>query len=339
MKYIISTITFLFICFIFGSCKTDYIRYTYIDVRTPAELTLDYKAKNVLLVDNSPASMDSKGQDTTYLIMPDTARLFILGSLHDYINNEEVFDSVRFYTMNLNGGHNVEFLSPTQIQRLCRESKSDILISFDLIGLLIPRGKEYLTRKHQPPIKGYTNAVVNIYRKDGTPIHKTFFFTHTIWGIQTSTWRDMENNIYNRKGLLSHELSRWSDKMTRLLVPCWSREERIYYASQKEYFKTATQHAQKGEWLEAADIWGQLYETEKKTAEKVRLAANIALANEYLDDLEYAKEWITIAHSLLEEKDDSYLANNVRMYKTQLERRMVKASEVKEQLQLILGTE
>lgn len=343
MKYIQYTVFILFISLFISSCNSYSIYYTSIDVRKPALLTFNIEGQNVLIVDNSPVTMSYNNPDTSFIVMPDTARYITLGLFHDYMTDEGVFERIDFYTKNLNGGNEVKQLSAQQIKSLCRQYDSDIVISFDLLGLLVPHGKEFFTYKHRPSASGYASAIIRIYHKDSLDVDKPLgtplLFTQPFAGVRNDLWMKMEQNIYEKNNLFTYELQVWSDKMTRDFIPYWSSQERFYYTNDKSEMKQAFQYAQEGNWQEAAKVWGELYELETKNINKVRLAANIALANEYLDDPEFAKEWIDVAYDLLEEDDKSILANNVKIYRAQLRDRVREAPIIKKQLEPFIRKE
>ncbi len=73
-------------------------------------------------------------------------------------------------------------------------------------------------------------------------------------------------------------------------------------------------------------------EIEKKPAKRARLASNIALANESLDDVTNAKEWINTAFEILSEDSKSELNAQITQYRTELILRENNIPKLHEQL-------
>ena len=123
-----------------------------------------------------------------------------------------------------------------------------------------------------------------------------------------------------------------ADAVTSSIVPSWKTDNRWYYSDSSKGMREATKMVLAGKWQEAADIWSELYDKEKNTNKKIRLASNIALANENLDDIENALAWINIAYDLLPQKSKSDLASQVFFYKETLTKRNLDKNKLYKQL-------
>ena len=81
--------------------------------------------------------------------------------------------------------------------------------------------------------------------------------------------------------------------------------------------------ANRKQWQEAISVWQSYYESERNNVSKAKVANNIALVYEMLDDIDSAYNWATIAFDLFHEATANGSLDRRRsaFYKKELERR------------------
>ncbi len=135
MKHIIC---FLSAIFILSSCASPFYMIP-IDTLEPAIVTFSPEVNNVLIVDNSPTVAEEDDADDNKsgqsVISLDSARTILLGSLVQFMNEEQYFNKVDLYPYKTNNSKILKDLNPLskrKVQAICREQKADVLISLDL---------------------------------------------------------------------------------------------------------------------------------------------------------------------------------------------------------------
>ncbi|MBK5719373.1 hypothetical protein JGH11_00675 [Dysgonomonas sp. Marseille-P4677] len=320
MKYIVS---FIIAVFALGSCTS--INYITIDTRQPALVSFPPEVTKVLLVDNSFSHNENQEEDYPQhpsIISLDSSRAIFLNSLKQFMNEEKYFINVDLYPKNTYSGtdEDTKPLSVRKVQALCRETDADALISLDLFVVSAQLETENTGYFSTYSILGSKiGAVVKPYASDGSEyLEKPIVYVDSLFRSEATDWSRLKNNMNEINSLVSEIAMIGADKVTSYFIPSWKNAMRWYYSDSSSKMKQAAQFAKQGKWQEAAIIWGNLYDTESKQNKKIRLAFNIALANECLDDIENAKEWINTAFELLSGNPKSELDKQVNLYRTAL---------------------
>ncbi|NDV96181.1 hypothetical protein D0T84_14855 [Dysgonomonas sp. 521] len=313
---------FLF-ALLFTSCVTTNV--VSIDVREPAIVSFDDpQTKKVIIVNNSASQADEdvqangEKQAEISVISTDSAKILLINSLSQYMGEEKYFSGVEIYPHETNRGKasDIKPLSARNVQTICREKNADILISLDLFVVsaeLESVNVDYFNNYNL--LSSKLGALLRVYAMDGSRLAPPIAHVDSLYREASITWNNIKNSIPEINDLVTEITMKAADELTGTIIPSWSTQTRWYYSDNSGDMKNAAKLAGAGKWLEAADIWGTLYDKEKNITKKIRLASNLALANEYLDDVGNALSWINVAYDLIENKDKSLLAKQVAFYR------------------------
>lgn len=328
--------------FILTSCGAT-ANYLTIDVKEPAIVTFPKDMKKVLIVDNSASDPRNEMEDASVrspfnIISNDSAKSIMLSSLTQFMNEEPYFESVRLYPQNTNTNSSfgeIKNLTPSKIRSLLRQEKADALISLDLFGVTagIESESVYYFSDYSF-LETHVGAILKVYGANGNLIAKPVGYIDSLFFEGNGDWSQRKSSISEINGLVSEISLKTADNLTSAFIPSWSSQPRWYFAWNSPEMKKATAFVLENNWAEAADVWSLLYDNETDNNKKIKLASNLALANENLDDIQNASDWITIAFDLLPNKSRSELALLTVQYKKILAERLLKKSKLYEQLGL-----
>jgi len=325
IKYISALLLLSF----FASCTT--ISLVSIDVREPAIASFDDpQDKRVIIVNNSASQateeVEANGekQDDISVMSTDSAKALLTRSLQQYMNEEKYFANVDVYPHATNSStkNEVRPLSARKVQTICREKKADVLVALDIFIVsaeLESVNVEYFNNYNLLSAK--LGALIRVYNLDGSMVSSPIAHVDSLFRESAVTWNNLRNSIPEINDLVTEITMKSADRLTGSLIPSWSTENRWYYSDNSGDMKNAASLAATGKWQDAADIWGTLYDKEKNTNKKIRLASNIALANEYLDDVDNALAWVNLAYDMLPDVNKSDLAKQITYYRSLLMKR------------------
>lgn len=300
-----------------------------IDTLNPAGLTLAHNAgnKNVILVDNTipveKEEEDANNPKNIAIINVDSAKATMLYSIVQFMNEEAYFNNVDIYPYQTQENNDPENkskpLTPSEVLDICKVNSTDILISLDefsMYGKIEPMNDNMLELK--------TGSVLRIYSGlNGRTIQPPIVYTDSLFWFDVYSIKEIDNAIREIATIAA-------DKLVSVFVPSWEKQTRWYYSDGK--MKEADKLVKENKWKEAAQIWGDLFDKEEKDSRKAKLASNIALANECLDDIPNAVVWIDIAYGLLPESSQADYAIKTTFYREVLKKREANMGELKEQL-------
>lgn len=337
MKYILACII---ITYTLASCNST--RYIAMDIRKPAVVSFPPEVVNVLVVDNTPveakkapAKYTIDTERTASVLPVDSAKKAFLRSLCGFMNNEKYFSKVELYPYNTNKQRDVILLSPERVKSLCSENNSDAIISLDLFNIYAQIEKE------NAGMYIYSNSVLGaklgtllrVYTKDGKRYKAPITSMDSLFYHEYIQWMGNRSNLPEINQLLSEISVTGADKITSKIIPFWESQNRWYYTDNSAPMKEATAYVNQKKWKEALDIWGAQFEIEKSNKKKAKLASNIALANEYFDDIANAHVWIERAFEIiLQERSNSDLSRQISRYRRILVQRLNNQPKLYKQL-------
>jgi tetratricopeptide (TPR) repeat protein len=335
MKYIYTLIYLV----AFASCATT--NYLTIEIKEAATVTFPNNVKNVLIVDNTAANEEAesdKNDPKLAIISNDSAKSIAINSLKKFMNEEKYFDMVDVYPQKINSNGSIEEikpLAPSKVRSLCRSNKADAIISLDLY--MVSAGVEaesvYFFNDYSL-LNAQVGSILRVYGANGTMIAPPVVYMDSLFLESSENWSLKRSNISELNGLVAEISIKAADNLTGAFIPSWKTQERWYFSDSSSEMKRAAAFASEGKWEEAADIWRALYDNEKNSNKKAKLASNLALANECLDNISNALIWITTAYDLLPNKSASELTLLTIKYKEILSSREKNKSKLYEQLGL-----
>lgn len=340
-------IIFFFILSVFlSSCST--IRFIDIDIQKPAQVTLGSGIKNIVIVNNAVNQPDDVGhwmkapkETESITISTDSSIIMLAQALAQFVEEDGFFNTVTLYEEALRKDN--EFLvetiiKPSIINKIETETNAELIISLDKVILTSTYSVNVVNKKVVPwGLSVGINAKLRTYTVGSEETPREMIFTDSI------RWRGAwEGNYYSEdipsyKEAFKYTVVRAADKIAKAMSPTWERGERWYYSNATTQMKQAAVKASAGEWKDAAIIWGEVYEKENNENQKGKLASNIALANEMLDDVENAIAWLDAALDSFEKagkKDDKENVKLAKSYKEKLKKRL----QDFEKLDIQLGT-
>jgi hypothetical protein len=250
------------------------------------------------------------------------------------MSEEKYFNKVELYPYKTyNGANNdITLLPARKVQTICHEKDADALLSLDLFAISAQLETENTAYFSNYSILGTKLGIImRAYSGDGSQYSAPIGLVDSLFRQEMTDWSRIKNNVDEINSLVTEMSIVSADKITGNFIPSWKTSQRWYYSDNSSEMKQAAKYVEQGKWPEAAGIWGGLYDDSKPT-KKMRLAFNIALANESLDDIENAVKWITTAFEMLPEKSRSELVLQIALYKAELEARLKNRSKLNEQL-------
>lgn len=325
---------FIIIILMLSACGTSTNLLT-ISVRNPAAITFPPEVTNVIIVDNAPPYKEDHSHDEdhdnkskvekTKIMEGDSAKTLLLKSMLQFMNEESYFNKVDLYPYKTNNNTDgkVNALSKRKVQSICIEKNADALISLDLFTISAQIETEDIGYfSNYSILATKLGLLVRAYGDDGNIYGKPIVLLDSLFREEASDWSKLKDNIPEINSLITEMSVVGADKLTSKFIPSWQVQDRWYYSNKSSQMKEADKLVKQTKWKEAADIWNNLYEKEKNTNKKIRLAFNIALANEYLDNVENAQIWINKAYEMLPDKsNNSDLSLQVVQYKKILDKR------------------
>ena len=304
---------------VLSSCSTT--KMIKIRVEKPAQVTLPKFVRNITIVNNAVVQPDTIGHTLTewesflkirkqVSVPSDSVNIILLQALTQFMNEEGFYDKVELHNNTLR--EDDQFLVETAIdtlvlQQIAKETNADAILSLDRVVAKTDIGRRQDTWPHYDVLRVVIQAKFRIYSKEGKRMdYPVIMFQDTL------RWNSLD---YNRKPFITQtnglkEMAiHTADKMVSMFIPFWQEQYRLCYTYGDKRVKDAFYEAQKGKWKDAALIWGDLFENEKRIEKRAKLASNIALANEMLDDIENALNWANISYELFEERYNSNKRN------------------------------
>ncbi|GAB6010501.1 DUF6340 family protein [Viscerimonas tarda] len=321
MKTYISCSLFLFFIAL-SSCST--IETIRISVEKPAQVTLPPSIRSIVIVNNAVQQPDSigytivngKGEDD--VVVPSDSlnaiNNMLTQALAQFMDDEKFFDKVTLFDKPLRTDNVFlaeTLIDDTTIQRIAAETGADAVVSLDrfLTKIILIKQARYHTNLSMLEVK--IQAKFRVYSNEGKLMGPPVSFNDTLY------WNDANEYVPfpGMKEGLKQAALHTADKMVPMFIPYWMEQNRWYYTNSGGKMMKATQYAVANKWKEAALIWGEVYETEESSVRRAKLASNIALANEMLDDVENAMNWANISYNLFEECFQNHRSTDTDLFR------------------------
>jgi hypothetical protein len=297
--------------------------------------------KNIVIVNNSASQEDEEiktngeKKDDLLLLSTDSARTIFTNSLRQFMDEEKYFHKIDVYpyATNKGKGNEVRPLSARNVQTICYEKNADALISLDLF--LVTAELESVNSDYfsvYNVLKAKLGSMLRVYDIDGSLLAPPIVHLDSIFMDGFTDWAHRVNRIPEINSMVNDISIKAADDITSAFIPSWKTQTRWFYSDNSKEMQNALLLVQQDKWQGAADIWGELYDKETNVKKRTRLASNLALANENLDDIENALDWINTAFDLLPPAGKSSLAVEVALYKELLFKRLNNTPKLYQQL-------
>lgn len=322
-----------FLIVLLASCTS--INYLTIDVKKPAEVTIDPQVTKIAVVSNFAAQPETFGhkaytfnrKEKDPQLSTDSLGPMFVDLLSDKLSrvgrievvNREVESNKSFY--------DDSSLTSAQLQQISDSTKADLVISIDrfLVESTIRLDFSRSIHLYKVAMDARANPALHLYdvRNGGK--------SQLLQSKDTLYWEnfdiDSESAISRFPSLSDcfHDLVNYSsDRVMKKLFPHFEKATRFYYSTSNLNLKDAVRFVKEGKWEEATAIWQYFYENSKSKKLKGYCALNMALSSEMVDDYDKAIEWCDKATSLLNQvKSTSSQVDRARIaeYKKELQQR------------------
>ena len=302
----------LLIAWLLSACST--IEYIGIETYNPAEVTFPKSIKNVLVVNNALPQPDNLGYIyKLYGVIQDTARMKADSALFDACRSlgtsiaEESFfkdvllfhDGTRLDTQYQDGVK----LDKAVVNRLCKETGTDAIISFDRLLFNVEKNVSTLSGGYVVgDLQVYVSGIIRSYLPGRENPLATIHVEDSLY------WSEGAENITLLAQFLptANEAIRAAadyvgKKATPNFIPHWDKETRWIYKSEGARWKEATAYAMSEKWEQASSRWKAIYDASSKWREQAKAASNLALYYEMNTQLKEAYDWAMKSYMLFKE--------------------------------------
>ena len=301
-------------------CNCAPYRYLSIETLNPADITFPVDMRRVLVVNNALPQNEVPFESTKHkLIEPltisaDSAAYDFCRTLGETLADFRGFDEVRLLEGSLRIDQSLltaPKLTRDDVDLLCNEHESDIVISLDL---LLFRVEEYANiifgYQTQEYLNVETSGVLRVYAQGRETPMTTILLADTIifdiWFDQNGEdiWDFLSSD--NQTNLLRESAIYLAYKARKHFIPYWDEDIRWYYTSFETRWKEATAYAEAEKWDMALEIWREIYEQTSSWKKQARLCSNIALGLEMTGNFEQALQYAKKSNQLMQDhqRDD-----------------------------------
>lgn len=324
--------------FFLSSCAG--IKTLTIQTQERAQITLPAHVGKLLIVNNvvsQPSDighlkkLQGKTSSTNVSVATDSLSIIYTEALTQFLNEEGFFDTVELYSSRLRTDNNYlseQPLAPEKMLELKNSSGADAIVSLDKL-LVASDWEDLFVQEGYPYAKlnGKISSTLRVYLPTMEGQIPTVQYTDSLYweGFDISDGKAYAEFVIPDAENALKELAIYAaDKMTYVLTPHWVTQERWYYTMTASKMREAEAYVAQARWEEAVASWGDFYNSTKNKTDKAKAASNIALGYEMLDEIETARDWVTIAQKLFEEStpSNSLERRRISIYKTEIERRL-----------------
>ncbi|MDH6305714.1 hypothetical protein M2459_002530 [Parabacteroides sp. PF5-5] len=311
------SIVCLFILCLFTACSQ--MRFIGIETFNPSEITYPSDARTILIVNNAVPQPPESGYEYRLMgVLQDTCKAYADSALFDackalgkQIAETDFFYDVRLFNENTRTDNSFledQKLSQKEVIDLCEETGADAIISFDRLLFDMKKvisnvgGGFYLG-----VIDVKMNGIVRSYLPSReNPLASVLVSDSIFWAEEADQLKILDHlYLPSPDEALRTAAIHVGEKLYRMFVPHWNRENRWYYTGVSSKWKEAATRMASSKWDEAIERWMAINEKASGWKSKAKSASNLALAYEMNNDLRKALEWATQAYDLYDKNAGS----------------------------------
>ena len=294
-----------------SGCKP--YRYFSIETNNPASITFPLEKRRLLIVNNAlpqddvPFESPKREKPESITITADSTDFDFCRTLGEILAGFQGFDDVRL----LEGGlrqdmspFNAPALSREEVELLCDEHESDIVISLDRLLFKVGERIDMLFGlQMQAVIEIDLSGVLRVYSAGRVTPMTTILLTDTL-AVELEFEYD-DSDIWqllltaDQSNLLRESARHLADEARKHFVPYWSEDVRWYFTANEAQWKEATACVESEKWDKALELWQALYERTSSWKRQARLCSNMALGCEMTGDLDQALLYAKMSHQLM----------------------------------------
>lgn len=326
------------------------IRYMTIETREPARVTLPSQIKSVLIVNNVPQQPDEIGHNIKKLgknnydkisASSDSIAIFYTEALAQFLDEEQYFDETQYSNKQLRRDNNIWLEQPLQPETMIemrKESGADAIISLDKLILQTYRTDHFYQEGYiYGDLNGRIQSTIRIYLPTLEGEIPSIQYNDSLkWeGYDIKDGRAYADFILPTAEEAMKELAIYAaEKMTKVFVPHWEFQDRWLYTSFKSKMREADLYTKSNQWADAIIIWKLIFEKEKDKVNKAKIAHNIAVGYEMLDEMNNSLQWADVAYELMSASTlpTSLDLRRTLIYKNEISRRTDSSNKLNMQL-------
>lgn len=336
MRYSIIKLTALLavVSLLLPACSS--ITYLHIETYNPATITFPEQVKKILVVNNAVAQAPDVGyelkiygvEQDTCRALADSALYYACKSLGNAIVEANYFEDVLLYNTPTRTDDLYladEKLSQSQVRRLCAETGTDAVISFD--RLLFQMKKNvigYVEGFVAGEAKVNASGVLRVYIPSRSASLTTAMVSDSLTVFEMADdLKQLNEIIPSPDDMLSLAGSVIGQNSSPLFVPYWQEEPRWYFKGNGSRWKEATAYANTQNWEQAAALWTIIYQKSSGKA-KAKAASNMAFYEEMKGEFQKAHEWSVLAYDLFvaHKGEEAHETELLKAYKQALSERI-----------------
>lgn len=331
-------VIFFAIISLFSMASCISVRFTNLDIQVPAQVTFPVEVVNIAIVNNIP-EMDTPEESTKNIVrIPvDSLCNVFIDSLAYYLDKQQFFGQVvgwTHYNIPKNGESILKPLNAEQIQEISKDAQVEGLISVDLFQL-----DGSITKLDNPfslitkELALSSTIILRSYKADGTEVQKPVFMKDTLYWVGSDAVSSFTLPSLDEAYIAA--INHAVDRFINSYIPTWETVERAYFANGSGLMDKAAKFVVENKWQEAINTWEQAYREETNDAKRVRIAYNLALGNEAIDNIGKAITWIRAAKTSENSIKHSDIKEQIDWYYKELQKREVQSTTIKQQLGII----
>lgn len=305
-----------------------------INMQQPATVTLPPEIVNLTIVDNAavrtlnhaPEMADKEVEFVPY----DSVKISFVKNLLNKIAEKEFFGDVQVYPYEIRTDtayFEEKILEQEQISAISDTTNADGLLTLD----------NFAVSSSSELINGYKEialciqAKLRLFSPNGALLSSPMYLNDTLYWSEVDY--SYEFPIIKELPTLRDALSEINDHASNLIirqfVPYWISATRTYFPD-----KITKKMIEENKWDSARGVWMSAFDGEQETKrmKRGRLAYNIALAYECVDNIEEANNWINKACMILPNSISGNMAQLFADYKISLAKRLQNKEILKKQL-------
>ena len=290
-----------------ASCSSLY-RFT-IEVQEPAPVTLPPDIANILVVNNSVPQPSDAGIYRMYRGKPvegialnlDSMASVATLSLASQLQKSRFFGQVLTSPVSLRSDD--EWMSKKPLPDSFKTETFDVqgfdgIISIDRLLFLFEQKmvNDYYSSFR---LTGSIACSIYIYSRNNPlssfTISDSLSYSTPVLGDSIEVFKKLPESI------IEYLFSGMGEHLSRMIIPGWSEKSRYLYAGSQARMQEALRFAQKNKWSHAINLWNDEYELAFQPNDKGRLASNLAVAYEMLDQFNTALQWANSAKNYFRE--------------------------------------
>jgi len=204
------------------------------------------------------------------------------------------FDEIAVYpysTIKPHIGKNALPLAPEYVNRLCNESRSDAIVSLEMLSYFFIENSSNLRLRMPKEAEVKINAIWAVYLPGKEGSVDRFKYSDVVrWNGNSESSGTEKSKIPGRTDGIKIACEIAAKNYSKRLAPYWSNSERYLVGLSGTSWDEAIALAHKYKWEAAAALW-QSYTENKSSRVRGAAALDLAIAKEMQGDYDQAVKW------------------------------------------------